>query len=114
MQSDSLNSGAPQQRLNKMRRRLLGLFATAAVFVQILSTSFISFAQGEIKMTPKEKQVVELLKAIETGASDPVGVINSNKYAQHNLGVADGLAGFRTLLAALPKGSAKVNTVRVF
>lgn len=64
-------------------------------------------------MTNKEK-VVALLKAIETGASEPVGVINPNKYVQHNLGIADGLAGFGAALQALPKGSAKVNTVRVF
>ncbi len=64
-------------------------------------------------MTNKEK-VVALLKAIETGANEPVGYINPTKYVQHNLGVADGLAGFGAVLQALPKGSAKVNTVRVF
>jgi predicted SnoaL-like aldol condensation-catalyzing enzyme len=55
-----------------------------------------------------------LLKAIETGATEPVGVINSNKYIQHNLAVADGLAGFAEVLKALPPNSAKVNTARVF
>lgn len=68
----------------------------------------------ETQMTPQEKQVVDLLKSIETGAAEPVGVINPEKYIQHNLGVADGLKGFGELLAVLPKGSAKVNTVRVF
>ena len=62
----------------------------------------------------KKQQVVELLKAIETGASEPVGYINADNYKQHNLTVADGLAGFGEALAALPKGSARVNTVRVF
>lgn len=61
-----------------------------------------------------EKQVLDLLKAIETGAAEPVAVINPERYIQHNLGAADGLSGFGELLAALPKGSAKVNTVRVF
>ncbi|MDG4889926.1 MULTISPECIES: nuclear transport factor 2 family protein [unclassified Mesorhizobium] len=65
-------------------------------------------------MTTQEIQVVDLLKAIETGATEPVGVINPEKYIQHNLAAADGLKGFAELLAALPKGSAKVNTVRVF
>lgn len=59
-------------------------------------------------------EVVSLLKAIETGEAAPVAVINPGKYTQHNLGVADGLAGFGALLQQLPKGSAKVNTVRVF
>jgi predicted SnoaL-like aldol condensation-catalyzing enzyme len=65
------------------------------------------------KLTNKEK-VVELLKSIETGAAEPVGYINPNKYIQHNLSAEDGLAGFGKLLQALPKGSAKVNTVRAF
>lgn len=64
-------------------------------------------------MTKKEK-VVALLKSIETGAAEPVGYINPNKYIQHNLGAADGLAGFGALLKALPPNSAKVNTVRAF
>ena len=59
-------------------------------------------------------QVVALLKAIETGESAPVAVVNPAKYTQHNLAVGDGLAGFGAALQALPKGSAKVNTVRVF
>jgi predicted SnoaL-like aldol condensation-catalyzing enzyme len=65
-------------------------------------------------MSTKKQQVVELLKAIETGAGEPVAVINANSYKQHNLGIADGLAGFGAALQQLPKGSAKVNTVRVF
>lgn len=65
------------------------------------------------KMENKQK-VVSLLKAIETGVSEPVGCINPNKYIQHNLGVADGLTGFGALLQALPPNSAKVNTVRSF
>ena len=64
--------------------------------------------------TPQKAQVAALLKAIETGATEPVAVINSRQYRQHNLGIADGLAGFAQTLAQLPQGSAKVNTVRVF
>ena len=47
-------------------------------------------------------KVFELLKAIETGATEPIAYVNANKYTQHNLGVADGLAGFGALLKALP------------
>jgi predicted SnoaL-like aldol condensation-catalyzing enzyme len=65
-------------------------------------------------MSNHKQQVVELLKSIETGDSKPIAYINPNKYVQHNLAVGDGLAGLRALLQALPKGSAKVNTVRVF
>jgi predicted SnoaL-like aldol condensation-catalyzing enzyme len=64
-------------------------------------------------MTPKS-QVRALLKSIETGDPAPVAAIHPGKYIQHNLGAADGLAGFGALMQLLPKGSARVNTVRVF
>lgn len=62
----------------------------------------------------KKEQVVALLKSIETGDSAPVAVINPAKYIQHNPGIKDGLAGLGAALAALPAGSARVNTVRAF
>lgn len=65
-------------------------------------------------MTLAKQQVIDLLRSIETGASEPVAVIHPQKYIQHNLGAADGLAGFGALLALLPPGSAKANTVRAF
>jgi predicted SnoaL-like aldol condensation-catalyzing enzyme len=71
-------------------------------------------SKEEANMANYKQQVVELLKSIETGDSNPIASINPNKYIQHNLTVGDGLAGVRALLQALPKGSAKVNTVRVF
>ena len=63
-----------------------------------------------------EQMVVEELKAIETGAQEPVAYINAESYTQHNLGVADGLAGFGAALAQLANypEKARVNTVRVF
>ncbi len=66
-----------------------------------------------MSQNPKQR-VTALLKSIETGDPAPAAYINPNKYIQHNLAVADGLAGFGALLRQLPKGSAKVNTVRVF
>ncbi|PKB15762.1 hypothetical protein [Flavobacterium sp. 5] len=68
---------------------------------------------NKMEISNKQK-VVALLKSIETGDATPVGYINPNKYIQHNLGVADGLAGFGALLSQLPPNSAKVNTVRAF
>jgi predicted SnoaL-like aldol condensation-catalyzing enzyme len=66
------------------------------------------------KPANQKEQVVALLKSIETGDRAPASVINPNKYIQHNLSVGDGIEGFGAALAALPKGSARVNTVRVF
>jgi predicted SnoaL-like aldol condensation-catalyzing enzyme len=76
-------------------------------------------AQPKVKITKTEKmshkqETVDLLKAIETGAAAPVAVINASSYKQHNLTIADGLAGFGAALQALPAGSAKVHTIRVF
>ena len=62
----------------------------------------------------RKQQVVDLLKAFETGDAGPVGVINPDKYIQHNPSAEDGLAGLRTLLQVLPAGAVRVNTVRVF
>lgn len=64
--------------------------------------------------SPRKAQVAALLKSIETGDPAPVAVVNPDRYTQHNLSAGDGLAGLGELLAALPPGSARVNTARVF
>jgi predicted SnoaL-like aldol condensation-catalyzing enzyme len=75
----------------------------------------VSFPSNERTAMPSHKQqVVELLKSIETGDPGPLAYIDSGKYIQHNLAVPDGLVGLRTMLQSLPKGSTKVNTVRVY
>lgn len=98
--------------------------ATRAVRTIVTALAAATFAAGahaadskstkEATMTQQKQQVVALLKSIETGDAAPVAVVNPGKYIQHNLAVGDGLAGFGAVLQALPKGSAKVNTVRVF
>jgi predicted SnoaL-like aldol condensation-catalyzing enzyme len=77
-------------------------------------TSFSPPSKDNTVNTNLKPQVSALLKNIETGEAGPVASINANKYVQHNLAVGDGLAGFGAVLQSLPKGSAKVNTVRVF
>lgn len=79
-----------------------------------LGVSTTSCAQKKVTPMSQKDQTIALLKSIETGEAGPAAVINPTKYIQHNLGAADGLAGFGALLAQLPKGSAKVNTVRTF
>ncbi|MFT2008711.1 nuclear transport factor 2 family protein [Pontibacter sp. 13R65] len=74
----------------------------------------VSSQEEDTAMSTKKQQVVELLKALETGATEPVSVINPDKYIQHNIQVADGLEGFAAFASILPKGETKVNTVRVF
>jgi predicted SnoaL-like aldol condensation-catalyzing enzyme len=62
----------------------------------------------------RKQQVIDLLRSIETGQQEPIGVINPEKYIQHNLSAKDGLQGFSELMAQLPPNSARVNNVRVF
>lgn len=62
----------------------------------------------------KKEKVIALLKSIETGDTAPIAFIHADKYKQHNLAIQDGLAGFGNALAALPKGSARVQTIRAF
>jgi len=61
-----------------------------------------------------KQQVRALLESIESGAPEPVAAIHPERYTQHNLAVADGLAGFGAVLAQLPEGSARARVVRVF
>lgn len=95
---------------------LFSLFAVVAVLNSCTTNkNSVSQLKKEVKMEISNRvKVVELIKSIETGAHEPVGYINPNKYIQHNLGVADGLAGFGAVLQQLPPNSAKANTVRAF
>ncbi|MEK8026850.1 nuclear transport factor 2 family protein [Pseudaquabacterium rugosum] len=95
--------------------------ATSATAAQPAASSTVpspSKSKSSLRTTAMsanhKPQVTALLKSIETGEAAPVAVINPARYIQHNLAVADGLAGFGAVLQALPKGSARVNTVRVF
>ncbi|KEO75236.1 hypothetical protein EL17_06145 [Anditalea andensis] len=64
--------------------------------------------------TSKKQKVVALLKALETGETEPIKVINPNKYIQHNIQIEDGLEGFAAFTKILPNGETKVNTIRAF
>jgi predicted SnoaL-like aldol condensation-catalyzing enzyme len=96
------------------RRLMLGATLLAAAGLSGCATNSKLTQQGKNMPITQKQQVVDLLKSIETGDTKPVGYINPDKYIQHNLAVGDGLAGFGAVLQQLPKGSARVNTVRVF
>ena len=100
----------------RTRRTTLGLFLSAPLALAA-SAAYTKKSNKfrNVLMKPDQKsQVTQLLKSIETGDSGPVAYINPNSYKQHNLAVEDGLAGFGAVMAQLPKGSAKVDTLRVF
>jgi len=99
--------------MNFDQRVRLGIAAVGALAVVACATS-PAFANETPTMPDRKQEVIDLLKSIETGDSKPLAYINPDKYIQHNLAVGDGLAGLKALLQTLPKGSARVNTVRVF
>lgn len=66
-----------------------------------------------MNLTNREKAVA-LLNSIQTGATEPASYVNPTKYIQHNLSVADGLAGFGAVLQNAPEGGFKVKVVRAF
>jgi predicted SnoaL-like aldol condensation-catalyzing enzyme len=99
--------------MNFNQRVVFGIAAAIALTLFACATRS-AFSNETATMTGHEQQVVALLKSIETGDSKPLACINPDKYIQHNLAVGDGLAGVMTLFQSLPKGSTKVNTVRVF
>ncbi|WP_219988727.1 nuclear transport factor 2 family protein [Leucothrix pacifica] len=103
-----------------MKRLLSTLISSTLLGGAILTTPLTSYAdsttttqeQTKMAVTNKDKAVA-LLHSIETGDQTPVSYVNAEKYTQHNLLIADGLAGFGTALQALDgKGKAKV--VRAF
>lgn len=107
------NGGVPDMIINLNQYVRFGI-AAATTLILVACTTRSALPNETATMTGHEQQVVELLKSIETGDSEPLAYINPNKYIQHNLAVGDGLAGVMTLFQSLPKGSTKVNTVRVF
>ncbi len=105
------------KQMTKMKSiALAGLVASATFFGGCAANK--SSISNNNKITKMEisnrEKVVALVKSIETGAHEPVAYINPTKYIQHNLGVADGLAGFGAVLPQLPPNTAKANTVRAF
>jgi predicted SnoaL-like aldol condensation-catalyzing enzyme len=65
-------------------------------------------------MSPRKNQVLELLKSFQTHDPAPLAFINPQKYIEHNLSVADGLAGLKARIETAPAGSLQVETLRIF
>ncbi len=95
-----------------MKKSISTALATTVLFCAACSSP-VTVEEKNISLSNKGKAVA-LLNSIETGDREAVGYVNPDKYIQHNLAVADGLAGFGALLQALPKGSAKVDVKRAF
>ncbi len=59
-------------------------------------------------------QIRNLLKSIETGATEAVAVVNEAKYIQHNPQTHEGSEGLASLFQRLSKTNPRVNMVRGF
>ena len=62
----------------------------------------------------RKQKICALLKAIETGDSAAVAVVDEDKYIQHNPQTHEGSEGLAALFERLAKTSPRVNIVRVF
>ncbi len=85
-------------------------------FMQSMDQSTMAMGRYEflnMNLTNKEK-VVALLNSFNTGDQAPISYINPEKYIQHNLSVADGLAGFGEVMQHAPPQGFKANVVRAF
>ncbi len=91
----------------------MGLYRHMQCVMMIMTQDVVPSIEKRA-LSSYKRQVVEILKSIETGDREPLAYISPNKYVQHNLGLADGLAGVTALWQSGPKGSVRVNPVRVF
>lgn len=94
-------------------KSLTQLFTPTLIAASLLSLTACVTTTPTETLSNKDK-VVALVSSIETGAPEPIAYINPNKYIQHNLAVADGLAGFGAVMQQLPSGSAKAQVKRAF
>ncbi|TMX31313.1 hypothetical protein DA096_22650 [Vibrio rotiferianus] len=91
--------------MNKLTR----FFASSVIASTVFAS--VSFAVNADEL-PNRDKAVAVISSIETGDQTAISYINPNKYIQHNLAVADGLAGFGEVMRMLPEGSAKAKVIR--
>lgn len=103
--------------MNSSLKMLVPLAALAAVAACASETntteSPIETVEVQAELTQAEK-VTALLNSFNTGDTAPIAYINSEKYIQHNLDVADGLAGFGAVMQSAPAGGFSADVKRVF
>ena len=91
---------------------VLGLAAACA------SETATTEPQTEIAETVEEvspaEKVAALLNSFNTGDTAPIAYINPEKYVQHNLDVADGLAGFGAVMQNAPPQGFGADVKRIF
>ncbi len=89
------------------------IFIAVLLITTLVSCGTQKEDKGKKQMKTNREKVVALLESIENGSMEPVAYINQENYIQHNLNVADGLAGFGAALQAL-NGTGEVKVLRAF
>lgn len=96
------------------------------LFVTAMSAAVLAFGAGcaapsemqpgqmEAAQISNADKVVALLNSFNTGDTAPIAYINPETYIQHNLDVADGLAGFGAVMQAAPPQGFSADVRRVF
>ncbi|MEM7430700.1 MAG: nuclear transport factor 2 family protein [Pseudomonadota bacterium] len=85
-----------------------------ATLAACTSTTGDSRVQGQPRDVTNVEKVTALLNSFNTGDTSPIAYINPDKYIQHNLDVADGLAGFGEVMQNAPPQGFSANVKRVF
>ncbi len=96
---------------NPISKDFMGMMDQSTI--KMYRVEMLSSLKDQVEMTNKDK-VVAILNSFNTGDQTPIGYINENKYIQHNLSVADGLAGFGEVMQHAPEGGFKANVIRAF
>lgn len=89
--------------MNKLVFTVLAMTSVLAVTAcTTRSADTDTLAAQEQIMTTNTEKAVALLNSFNTGDTAPIAYINPDNYVQHNLDVADGLAGFGAVMQNAP------------
>ncbi len=97
---------------NAISKEFIGMMDQSSILMNRYQT--LKSLKNKIMELSKKDKVVALLNSFNTGDQTPISYINSEKYTQHNLAVADGLKGFGEVMHHAPPQGFKAKVVRAF
>lgn len=97
-----------------MKLKLFGLAGAIALVTACSTPQESTQLHAEASVMSNANKAVALLESLNTGDPAPIAYINPNTYIQHNLNVADGLAGFGEVVQNAPPQGFKAVVHRAF
>lgn len=88
--------------------------ATCLSILTACSNGMSTKPQQEISVKTQTQKSIAVLESLNTGDAGPIAFINPTKYIQHNLDIADGLAGFGAVIQNPPPQGFKADVKRAF